>query len=107
MGKKSQLAAALAMTLNTGPAAAEVCGWYAIAACTSSRADAVRFANRGWGAIIDTDDFRGFRGGLYCVVSGPQSKASAERDRKAAVSQGIAADAYIKRACADESVIGD
>jgi hypothetical protein len=97
----------LGMLLSTPAQAKQICGWYVIAFCSPSQAAADDFAGRGWGAAIDTDVFRGFRHGLYCVVSGPQSKVSAIRDRRSAIGDGVSDDAYIKRACADSSDIGD
>ena len=84
-----------------------VCGWYAIASCVSSEGDARAFANGGWGAVIDTDDYGGLRPGLFCVVSGPQSRSSAERDRRSAINKGVAPDVYIKRACTAAENVGD
>ena len=103
------LAAALVATaISATPAAAKpMCGWFAIAYCTQSQNAAGQFANNGWGAVIKTSKFTGFAPGQYCVVSGPQSKASAIRDRRAAIGNGVSDDVYIKRACADEADIGD
>lgn len=99
---------AIGVGLAALPAQAkQVCGWYAIVFCSSSSDAAYDFANEGWGQVIRTSDYSGFRRGLFCVVSGPQSKASAQRDMRAARSNGVAADAYIKRACTDESNLGD
>lgn len=101
--------ASLAVTaaLAQPASAKDICGWYAIAYCTDNEAAASDFAGRGWGSAIATDVLKGFRPGLFCVVSGPQSKASAWRDRNAAIAQGVAGDVYIKHACADEATIGD
>ncbi len=103
------LAAVLAVAaLSASPAAAKrVCGWYAIASCTSDQTSAADFANDGWGSVIDTDDYSGLKRGLFCVVSGPQPKWSALRDRDNARANGVSDDTYIKRACTDESNIGD
>ena len=87
--------------------AADICGWYAIAFCSRSQDAARDFSGRGWGAVVSTDGFKGFKPGYYCVLSGPQSKASARRDMEVAMADGVAPDMYIKRACADESLIGD
>lgn len=103
-------AAALATTVaaTAHPASAkDICGWYAIAYCTSDEYVAADFANNGWGTVINTNAYVGLRAGLYCVVSGPQSKSSAWRDRAAAIENGVSNDAYIKKACTDESNIGD
>jgi hypothetical protein len=94
--------------LSAMPAQArQVCGWYAIAACTRSQADAGDFAGNGWGAVINTNDYSGFRRGYFCVVSGPQSKSSATRDVRTANANGVAEGMYIKRACTDERNLGD
>ena len=87
--------------------AKSICGWYAIATCVQSEQAAGDFASRGWGAVIDTNKFAGLRRNYFCVVSGPQSNSSAQRDRRAAIANGVAADTYIKRACTDERNIGD
>jgi hypothetical protein len=100
-------AAALLAAAPQRAAAKQICGWYAIAYCSPDRYAAEQFAGRGWGSAIGTDVFTGLRHGLYCVVSGPQSKASARRDRGMAIAEGVADDVYIKRACADASFIGD
>jgi hypothetical protein len=87
--------------------ARQVCGWYAIAFCATSRSAAENFANEGWGQVIRTSQYRGFRPGFYCVVSGPQSKASAQRDVRIARRDGVSSTAYAKRACTHESNLGD
>lgn len=108
---KSALTPALALALSTFlavPAAAkDVCGWFAIFACSKSKQAVINAAGSGWGAVIDTDDYIGLRAGLYCSVSGPQSKAGARRDRNNAVADGVSSSAYIKRACTDENNLGD
>ncbi len=97
-----------ALTAASVPAAAkDICGWYAIAYCTDSDAAAADFAGNGWGSVISTNEYVGLRAGLYCVVSGPQSKASAWRDREAAIANGVADDVYIKKACTDAVNVGD
>ncbi len=102
------LAAALVLAAVSPPAsAADICGWYAIATCTSDEYAATNFANNGWGTVINTNEYVGLRAGLFCVVSGPQSKSSAFRDRDAAIANGVADDVYIKKACTDEANIGD
>lgn len=101
---------ALVLALASWPAAAnakQICGWYAIVYCSESRAGASAAADSGWGTVINTNHFRGFAPGNYCVVSGPQSKSSALADRKAALQQGVTQSAYVKRACADERYTGD
>jgi hypothetical protein len=103
-------AAILLGALINAPATAHaktVCGHYAIAFCSPDRKAAENFANGGWGSTIATKDYEGLRTGFYCVVSGPQPKASAERDRAAAISNGVSASTYIKRACTDARNIGD
>lgn len=102
------LATLAALTAAAAPASAkDICGWYAIAYCTDSEAAAADFAGNGWGTVIDTNAYIGLRAGLYCVVSGPQSKSSAWRDREAAIANGVSGDVYIKKACTDEAGIGD
>lgn len=91
------------------PASAkQVCGWYAIVSCSTSQADADAFMTKGgWGQTIDTNNYIGLKENLFCVVSGPQPKASAKRDMAAAKANGVAKDVYIKRACTDEKNLGD
>ena len=96
-----------AAALATPAQAKSVCGWYAIAACTRSFSDANAFMSKGWGFVINTSDFTGLKPGYYCVGSGPQSKSSAERDRRIATANGVAKGIYIKRACADDSRFGE
>jgi hypothetical protein len=102
-------AACLAAALVTAlPARAkQICGWYAIAFCSPSEAAASQFGNAGWGQVIDTAKYQGLKPGLSCVVSGPQPKDSAARDRIAAISNGVSATTYIKRACTDAKNVGD
>lgn len=88
---------------TTAASAKDICGWYAIATCTTSLRDARNFANDGWGEVIDTDLYDNLVDGYWCVVSGPQSKAGANRDRRHLIGSGISDTAYIKRACVDES----
>ena len=93
-----------------GPAPAEarqVCGWYAIAFCSPTEGAAVTFMNKGWGQLIVTSYYSGLRPGFFCVASGPQSKTSAMQDRAAARRNGVSLSAYIKRACVDDSRLGD
>lgn len=98
---------AMLLTSAMPAKAADICGWYAIAFCSRSAEAARDFSGRGWGAVVNTDSFKGFKPGYYCVLSGPQSKASAKRDMQMAMADGVAPDMYVKRACADESLIGD
>lgn len=91
----------------TAPAAAKpVCGWYAVAACTTSHSDAINFASNGWGDVIDTTYYSNLADGYFCVVSGPQTKVGAMRDRNILISKGLSASAYVKRACVDDSNLG-
>lgn len=100
--------ALFAFVLSATPAFAEtVCGWYAIASCTRVQSDAENFVNRGWGALINTNDYDGFKPGYFCVGSGPQSRSSAKRDVRTARANGVADDMYIQRACTDERNLGD
>ncbi len=87
--------------------AKQVCGWYAIIFCSSDEAKAIEVVNKGWGAILETNKYTGLKRGLYCVASGPQPRASAMRDRKAAIAQGSPSTSYIKRACTDAKNVGD
>lgn len=87
--------------------AKQVCGWYAIAYCSTNRAAVANFANEGWGAVINTNNFSGFARNKFCAVSGPQPKWSATEDRRKAIASGVSNDVYIKRACAEEQFIGD
>ncbi len=102
-------AALIASAASALPASAkQLCGWYAIASCTTSQADADAFMTKGgWGQTIDTNNYVGLKGNLFCVVSGPQPKASAKRDMANAKANGVASDVYIKRACTDEKNLGD
>jgi hypothetical protein len=98
-----------ASTMSVTPASAkQVCDWYAIVSCSTSQADADAFMTKGgWGQTIDTNNYVGLKENLFCVVSGPQPKASAKRDMAAAKANGVAKDVYIKRACTDEKNLGD
>ena len=97
----------VAVIASSPASAKQVCGWYAIAFCSPSQAAASQFGNGGWGQVIDTRQYAGLKPGFACVVSGPQPKASAARDRAAAISNGVSASTYIKRACTDEKNVGD
>jgi hypothetical protein len=103
----SVLAVATCLLVPVSANAKPVCGWYAIALCSGAKSDAVKFANRGWGSVIRTNDYAGFAPGYYCVVSGPQPRASAMQDRRYAINSGVSNDTYIKRACTDEANVGD
>ncbi|HAH10281.1 MAG TPA: hypothetical protein DCL48_09285 [Alphaproteobacteria bacterium] len=108
--KTALASAALALGFGFGavPAQArDVCGWYAIAFCSKGSGPAYDFADRGWGQVIKTNAYRGFQRGFFCVVSGPQSQASAKRDARLARQNGVSRSAYVKRACTDESNVGD
>ena len=84
-----------------------VCGWYVVAGCVQLEEGARALASKGWGSVINTDYYEGFQPGYFCVVSGPQSKASAVQDRRNSIADGISPDAYIKRACTDTAHSGD
>jgi hypothetical protein len=104
------LAATIATSAVATPSPAEakqVCGWYVIAYCSTSEPAVSNFTNNGWGAVINTSNFRGFAPGKFCAVSGPQPKDSAARDLGYAIVNGVTKSAYMKRACADEKYIGD
>lgn len=77
-------------------AAAQQCGWYAIGHCTAKPS----WPNNpmGW-AVVDTSRVQGFRNGYQCIVSGPQSKSGATRDRNILRKQWKVRSAYIKRGC--------
>ncbi len=100
-------ALAFAVSFIAQASAKPICGWYAIASCSTSADAAEKFVNGGWGQLIDTNNYDGFKHGLHCVVSGPQPKISAVNDKTAARDAGIAGDVYIKKACTDESNVGD
>jgi hypothetical protein len=87
--------------------AKNICGWYVIAACARSKAAVEDVASIGWGSIIDTNKYSGLRRNYFCVVSGPQSRASAISDRRNSIADGVPSDAYIKRACTDARNVGD
>jgi hypothetical protein len=101
------IAVGLATSLTAPAAAKDICGWFAVFACSKSKQAVTAAADSGWGAVIGTDDYIGFKRGLYCSVSGPQSRAGAKRDRNNAVADGVDPSAYIKRACTDENNLGD
>ena len=96
-----------ALTASSPSEAKQVCGWYAIAYCSTSESAVGQFANKGWGAVINTNNFSGFAPGRFCAVSGPQPKSSAMADRRKAIGAGVSDDVYIKRACANEKYTGD
>jgi hypothetical protein len=98
---------AATLAASTAAEAKQMCGWYAIAYCSTSQPAVAAFANNGWGAVINTSNFRGFAPGKFCAVSGPQSKDSAARDMGYAIANGVTKSIYMKRACADEKYIGD
>lgn len=100
---------ALAATLALGTFAAETfvssseahaqgCGWFAIGSCTTQ---ASGFPNNpmGW-QIVNTNNVSGFRNGLYCIASGPQTRSGANRDRNTLRRRWGISTAYIKRGCA-------
>jgi hypothetical protein len=64
---------------HKGVQLAQVCGWFAIYACSRGYADAAGVATRYRGYVIDTSDptYPNFRGGWYCVVEGPTSRDQA------------------------------
>ena len=105
----ARAATGIGMLLFSGSAASpkQVCGWYAIAFCSPSQTEASTFANAGWGQVADTNKYKGFAPGQFCVVSGAQPKDSAQRDQTAAISNGVSASVYIKKACTDEANAGD
>ena len=78
--------------LPTGARAA--CGWYAIGTCARTPPR----NPMGW-AIVNTSNVSGFRAGFFCVVSGPQTRRGATRDRNILRSNWGVRTAYIKRGC--------
>jgi hypothetical protein len=101
-------AAAVAVFSASSPASAkQTCGWYAVAFCSKSEAATTAFINKGWGVLIVTSAFSNFPKGQFCGVSGPQSKASAERDRRAALKNGVSKSVTVRRSCADSAVFND
>jgi hypothetical protein len=104
---KFTIALAGMMAASMPAEAKNVCGWYVIAACSRSQAAAEDVASNGWGSVINTNKYSGLRRNYFCVVSGPQSKASAISDRRNSIADGVSSDAYVKRACTDERNIGD
>jgi hypothetical protein len=99
---------AFAALSTAAPAnAKQTCGWYAVAFCSRSEAATTAFISKGWGILIDTSAFSNFPKGQYCGVSGPQSKASAERDRRAALKNGVSKSVTVRRSCADSAVFND
>ena len=100
------LAAALALgafatdaLVASDEAHAQGCGWFAIGSCTRQSSG---FPNNpmGW-QIVNTNNVSGFRNGLYCVASGPQSRRGANRDRNTLRRNWGISTAYIKRGCAN------
>ena len=79
-------------------ARAQGCGWFAIGSCTSQSRG---FPNNpmGW-QVVNTNNVSGFRNGLYCIASGPQSRRGANRDRNTLRRRWGISSAYIKRGCA-------
>ena len=75
---------------------AQQCGWFAIGSCTT----ASRYPKNpmGWG-MVKTSEVQGFRNGYRCIVSGPQTKSGARRDRNILKNRWGIRSAYIKRGC--------
>lgn len=108
--KLTAVVATTAMALFAGAASAsakQVCGWYAIAYCSTSEQAVANFVNNGWGSTIKTSNFSGLAPGQYCAVSGPQTRESAARDRDRALYSRVSPSVYIKHACANQRFIGD
>jgi hypothetical protein len=78
---------------------AQAC-WYAIMACSTSRAEANRWSSsHGVGRVINTssDEFPNFTAGYYCVVEGPMSQSRAQAT--AAGYRRISPTSYAKSGC--------
>ena len=78
---------------------AQAC-WYAIMACSTSRAEANRWSSsHGVGRVINTssDEFPNFTAGYYCVVEGPMSQGRAQATARSY--RGISPTAYAKSGC--------
>jgi hypothetical protein len=83
----------------------DICGWYAIAHCSTRRGEADRELRRLESCcdvrprpkVINTDNFPNFRPGYYCVVVGPSSE-SAARNHMDDVKRDFRS-AYVKNSC--------
>jgi hypothetical protein len=78
---------------------AQAC-WYAIMACSTSRAEANRWANNhGVGYVINTssDEFPNFTRGYFCVVEGPMGQSEAQATARSY--RNISPTSYAKRGC--------
>jgi len=78
---------------------AQAC-WYAIMACSTSRAEANRWStSHGVGRVINTssDEFPNFTAGYYCVVEGPMGQGQAQATARSY--RGISPTSYAKRGC--------
>ncbi len=89
---------ALATATLAFPTAAQAkqCGWFAVGGCAKKP---IYPANPMGYFIFDTNDVEGFRNGLHCIASGPQTRNGAIRDRNVLRSDWGVKDAYIKRGC--------
>jgi hypothetical protein len=78
---------------------AQAC-WYAIMACSTSRAEANSWSNRnGVGRVINTssDEFPNFTPGYYCVVEGPMGQGQAQATARSY--RRISPTSYAKSGC--------
>lgn len=83
---------------GSGDGTAEVCGWWAIYSCHSSRSAANRGrTNAGYGEVVDTDTVPNFRNGYYCVADGPTTRSHALRMQNRA--RRDFDSPYIKKGC--------
>lgn len=79
---------------------AQVCGWYAIAACHRNWRAARNSANQFGGYVIDSSNpnYPNFRPGWYCAAVGPMPKWRAQQRVEGMWADG-AGSAYIKSSC--------
>jgi hypothetical protein len=102
------LATGATLELQPAPPAAAEAGktrvaqacWYAIMACSTSRAEANRWANNhGVGYVINTssDEFPNFTPGYFCVVEGPMGQGQAQATARSY--RNISPTAYAKSGC--------
>ena len=78
---------------------AQAC-WYAIMACSTSRAEANRWSNNnGVGRVFNTssDEFPNFTPGYYCVVEGPMGQGQAQATARSY--RRISPTSYAKSGC--------
>jgi len=96
---QSQPAPSIATETGTKVRVAQAC-WYAIMACSTSRAEANRWSNNnGVGYVINTssDEFPNFTPGYYCVVEGPMGQGQAQATARSY--RNISPTSYAKSGC--------